>query len=168
MIRKKSKDTILAGVLLALAVIVPYIFHISGISGPMFLPMHVPVIIGGFFLNPFFAGLLGFISPIINSLVSGMPIMYPIAIIMAFELMVYGLSISILSKKFSIYTSLVIGMVLGRIVAAGTVYALQNIFGLKMNYMIYLQGAIITGIPGIIIQLLIVPVLVKALKKSFR
>ncbi len=166
--KKQTKNIVLGSVLLAFSVIIPYIFHISGISGPIFLPMHIPVIIGGFFLSPFFAGFLGFISPIISSLISGMPIMYPIAIIMAFELMIYGLSIAILSKKLDIYYSLILGMILGRLAAGGVVYALQNLLGLKMNYMVYLKGAIITGLPGIVIQLLLIPAIVKALKKNYR
>ncbi|MBN2260265.1 MAG: ECF transporter S component [Clostridiales bacterium] len=166
--RKKTRDIILGSVLLALAVIIPYIFHTSGINGAVFLPMHIPVLIGGFFLSPAIAGLVGALSPILNSLISGMPVMYPIGVVMVFELAVYGISTAMLSKKFNVYNSLIIGMVLGRLSAAGVVYVLQSFFGLKMNYLIYIKGAVISGIPGIVIQLLLIPVIVKALKKSLK
>ncbi len=164
--KKKTKDVVLAGVLLAFAVIVPYIFHTSGISGVVFLPMHIPVLIGGFFLSPLTAGLLGALSPVLNSLISGMPVMYPIGVIMVVELAVYGMSVAILSKRASVYIALINGMVLGRLAAAATVYGLQSFFGLKINYLVYIQGAVVSGIPGIVIQLLLVPVLVKVLKKA--
>ncbi|OPL07686.1 MAG: hypothetical protein AVO33_03920 [delta proteobacterium ML8_F1] len=163
--KRKTKDVILAGVLLAFAVIVPYIFHTSGISGAVFLPMHIPVLIGGFFLSPLTAGLLGALSPVINSLISGMPVMYPIGVIMVVELAVYGISVSLLSKRAGIYIALVNAMVLGRLAAALTVYGLQSFFGLKLNYLVYIQGAVVSGIPGIAIQILLIPILVKVLRK---
>jgi hypothetical protein len=55
-------------------------------------------------------------------------------------------------------------MTAGRIAAGLTVAVLVQLFGIKMNPLIYIKGAIITGIPGIIIQLLFIPALIYAIK----
>lgn len=166
--KRQTRDIILGSLFLALAIIIPYIFHATGISGPIFLPMHIPIIIGGFFLSPMTALMVGALSPLINSLVLGMPVFYPIGVIMTFELMVYGYSISLLRKRMDVYYTLLIGMILGRLTAGLVVFALQNLFSLKLNYMVYVKGAVVTGLPGILIQLLLVPIIVKALKRSLR
>lgn len=166
--RKSTRDLILGGLFLALGILVPYIFHTTGISGQIFLPMHIPVLIGGFFLGPASAALVGFVTPLLNSVLTGMPIMYPIAVIMAVELMAYGLSAALLRKRMNVYYTLLFSMILGRVAAGATVYGLQSLFGLKMNFAVYVKGAIITGLPGIVIQLLLIPVIVNALKRTLR
>lgn len=60
-------------------------FHLIGMTGPITLPMHIPVLIGGLLLSPL-ALLLGIVTPVVSSLLTGMPVIYPMAIIMAFEL----------------------------------------------------------------------------------
>jgi hypothetical protein len=99
-------------------------------------------------------------------MLTGMPIMFPMAVIMAFELGVYGLTASLAVRKFKLSTipSLIISMIAGRIAAGLTVAVLVQLFGIKMNPLIYIKGAIITGIPGIIIQLLFIPALIYAIK----
>ncbi|MDD4438968.1 MAG: ECF transporter S component, partial [Tissierellia bacterium] len=94
------------------------------------------------------------------------PVMFPMAVIMAFELGTYGLTASLAVRKFNLPTipSLIISMVAGRIAAGLTVAVLVQLFGIKMNPLIYIKGAIITGIPGIIIQLLFIPALIYAIK----
>jgi riboflavin transporter FmnP len=166
--KKSTRDLILGGLFLALGIIVPYIFHTTGIAGQVFLPMHIPVIIGGFFLNPGFAAVVGLLTPISSSVITGMPILYPIAIVMAFELMVYGITVSLLKKKLDIYYTLIFSMIFGRLAAALAVFTLQQFIGLKMNYLVYIKGAIITGLPGIVIQLILIPVIVRALKRTLR
>jgi hypothetical protein len=130
--------------------------------------MHIPVLIGAFFLSPPVAAMVGALSPLIGSFVMGMPVLYPIAIIMVFELMVYGFVASTLSKRMDVYYSLIFAMIAGRLMAGVVVFVLQSFLGLNMNYLIYLKGAVITGLPGIALQLLLIPALVKILKKSLR
>ena len=99
-------------------------------------------------------------------MLTGMPVMFPMAVIMAFELGIYGLAASLAVRKFnlSVIPSLIVSMIAGRIAAGLTVAILVELFGVKMNPLIYIKGAIITGIPGIIIQLIFIPALVYAIK----
>ena len=166
----KTKEIVLSGLLLASGIILPMIFHMFSLTGPIALPMHIPVLIGGFLLSPPLALLLGITTPIISGLLTGMPVMFPMAIIMALELGIYGLTASLAARKFklSIFPALIISMIAGRIAAGLTVALLVQFFGLKMNPLIFIQGAIITGIPGIIIQLIFIPALIHAIKSYFQ
>jgi ECF-type transporter family protein len=161
-----TKEIVLSGLLLATGLVLPMFFHMFGMTGPIALPMHIPVMIGGFLLSPHIALFLGIMTPILSGLLTGMPVLFPMSIIMAFELGVYGLTIAILTKKFKLSTipSLIISMITGRISAGLTVAVLVQLFGIKMNPIIFIKGAIITGFPGIIIQLIFIPPLVYAIK----
>ncbi|WP_313162871.1 ECF transporter S component [Sedimentibacter sp.] len=161
-----TREIILSGLLLATGILLPMVFHMFSLTGPIALPMHIPVLIGGFLLSPQLALLLGAMTPIISGLLTGMPVMFPMSIIMAFELGAYGLVIAIATRKFklSIIPSLIISMISGRIIAGLTVAALVQLFAVKMNPVMFVKGAIITGIPGIIIQLIFIPSLIYALK----
>lgn len=157
-----TRNMILSGFFIAIGLLLPAIFHLFGGAGRVFLPMHIPVLIAGFFLPPFYAATVGLMTPILSSALTGMPVLYPILPIMMGELMVYGLVISLLSQNRmkNILGRLIAGMIAGRIVAGLIVFILAIGFGLKMNPMIYLQGALVTGLPGLVIQFLMIPSLV--------
>lgn len=161
-----TQELVLSGLLLASGIILPMIFHTFSMTGPAFLPMHIPVLIGGMLLPPVLALLLGVITPIMSSVLTGMPVAFPMAIIMAFELGTYGLAASIVTRKLKLNTipALIIAMIDGRIVAGLTVAALVRLFGIDMNPILYVKGAIVTGMPGLIIQLIFVPVVVYAIR----
>lgn len=160
-----TKEIVLGGLLLATGLILPMIFHLFGLTGQIALPMHIPVLIGGFLLSPSLALSLGIITPLVSSVLTGMPVLFPMAVIMMFELGTYALTASLLSGKIKmkIIPSLIGAMAAGRIAAGLTVAALVALFGVKMNPVLYIKGAVIAGIPGIIIQLLFVPSIVYVL-----
>jgi len=161
-----TKELVISGLLLATGIILPSIFHMFGLTGPIALPMHIPVLIGGFLLPPQLALFLGIITPVLSGLLTGMPVMFPMAIIMAFELGTYALAISLATRKLklSVVPALIISMIAGRIAAGLAVAALVQMFGIKMNPLLYIKGSIITGLPGIIIQIIFIPSLIYAIK----
>ncbi len=168
--KNRTNQIVLSGLLIALGVTLPMIFHFFGGVGKVFLPMHLPIIIGGFLLGSRYAVLVGVLTPLISSLTTGMPPTYPILPIMMVELGTYGLVISYLTKRglASTWVKLVSAMILGRITAGLTVFILGIGFGLKMNPIIYLKTAIVVGIPGLIIQLVIVPAFVNLNIRYFK
>lgn len=165
-----TKELVLSGLLLASGIILPMIFHMFSLTGPIALPMHIPVLIGGFLLSPQIALALGIITPVISGLLTGMPVMFPMGVIMAIELGFYGLTASLATRKFklSVIPSLIISMIAGRIAAGFTVAALVQLFGVKMNPIMFVKGAILTGLPGIIIQLIFIPALIYAIKSYIK
>ena len=166
--RITTKELVLSGVLLAAGLLLPMVFHMFSMTGPAFLPMHIPVLIGGMLLPPPLAILLGIITPIVSSILTGMPVAFPMAIIMAFELGTYGLSASIATRKLKLNTllALIIAMIDGRIVAGIVVAVLVKLFGVQMNPIMFVKGAIITGLPGLMIQILFIPTLIYGLKRA--
>ena len=161
-----TRELVLSGLLLAAGLILPMIFHMFSMTGPVFLPMHIPVLIGGLLLPPSLAIPLGIITPLLSSTLTGMPVAFPMAPIMAVELGVYGLSASIATRKLKLNSvlALIIAMVDGRIAAGLAVAVLVKLFGVNMNPIMFVKGAIVTGLPGLIIQLIFIPALIYGLK----
>lgn len=164
----KARKVVLSGLFVAFGVILPMIFHQFNMGGPAFLPMHIPVLIAGLFLGAMPGLLVGLITPIVSSVLTGMPVFFPMLPIMIFELGAYGLVTGILSEKVKTndYISLISAMAVGRLVAGVVVFVLATFFGFKGPGPVpFVQGAIVTGLAGILIQLVFVPPVAKLLKK---
>jgi len=166
-----QKNTIrqitLAGLFIAIGLILPMAFHVLG-PGTTFLPMHIPVLMAGFSLGLPMALLVGILTPILSSLLTGMPLIFPVLPFMILELGTYALGTSFLyrTKKWNVYVSLLVTMVLGRIAAMGAVWVLVNYTTAKLpNPWVFITGAITAGIPGIFIQLILIPPIVIMLRK---
>lgn len=165
--RITTKNIVTAGLLLAIGIIVPSIFHTTGMPGQIFLPMHIPVLLGGFLLPLPLATLLGILTPLLNSLITGMPVLFPSAILMIFELGFYGLVSSLLYRKlhWPSVISLVIAMVVGRVVAGIVSFFLIVLFTVQMDPILFVKVGVITGLPGIIIQLILIPSLLYGINR---
>lgn len=158
-----------SGVFIAFGVVLPIAFHMVGAMGSIFLPMHVPVLIAGLYLGGAAGFLVGLLTPILSSLMTGMPPAMPIMPVMAVELAVYGAAGGYLYqiRRAPLLISLLGAMAAGRIAAVLAVYVLVAALHIKLKPGTYLTGAVITGLPGIIIQLIIVPLLVNRLQNVF-
>ena len=167
----KTKELVLSGLLIALGLVLPMAFHLFNAGGPVFLPMHIPVLLGGMILSPIFALLVGVLTPIVSNLLTSMPPLMPMLPIMIVELGLYGLIASILRKKLNLYVfiSLIVSMIRGRIGPGLVVYVMTSVFDVQFAPPIaFVIGGLSKGIPGIIIQLIFIPIIVKALEKSMR
>lgn len=167
--KSSIKNLAFAATFIALGVVLPMAFHMIGGAGPIFLPMHIPVLIAGYFLSWPLALLVGVLTPLTSSLTTGMPPLFPMLPIMMLELGTYAVVVSILKDTFkrNPFVPLVIAMVVGRIAAGAMVFALTTLFAAKLPPVwVFIQGAVIKGLPGIGLQLIFVPALVYALTKS--
>lgn len=155
------------GLLVAVGILLPQVFHISGIpqSGNVFLPMHIPVLLSGFLIGPLWGLFIGIITPIISSLLTGMPPV-PRLYFMILELSAYGCIAGVLSKRFHVYISLIFSMIGGRIVYGLSLLIAGSLLGIHVGKPVAALTATITGIPGIIIQLIFIPAILFALKKG--
>jgi len=165
--RTKTVNLVIAGLLLAIGIIIPSIFHLTSLPGIIFLPMHIPVLLGGFLLPPYLALMLGAVTPLLNNLVTGMPLLFPNAIIMAFELATYGLIASVLYRKlnWNLIISLIFAMLMGRIFAGLAAFLLVLLFAAQLDPFIFVKTATITGLPGIGIQLFLIPTLMYGINR---
>jgi len=168
MFKSKAHKTVLAGLLLAVGILLPFLTShgIVLIPGNIFLPMHIPVILCGFICGPVYGAMLGFILPFLNSMITSMPVLYPNAIVMSGELFTYGL-VSALMYRFTgyscklkhLYATLIVSMISGRVVY-GFISAILLGFNPSMQKLSAI-GALVQGIPGIVIQLILIPVIIK-------
>lgn len=163
----KTNQMVKAGFFLALAILIPYIFHAVNLAGSIFLPMHFPILLAGFILGKKYGLLLGFISPILSSILTGMPPIYPVAFSMAFELATYGFVAGFLyeDKKLNILFSLISSMLLGRFVSAIANILLLSLADKKFVLSMFLSSAFITPIWGIILQLTLIPIIMNIYQK---
>ena len=171
--QSSTRKLVIAGMMLALGLILPYATaHGFGVQGNVLLPMHIPVLLCGFICGPMYGALCGLVLPVLNSLLTGMPAMYPMALIMTCELTAYGLVSGLLNKVFgksgkiyTMYPTLIIAMIAGRLVYGFVAWLLLFTGAAAGKFSVI--GAVVTGIPGIVIQLVLIPVVVyKVIKPS--
>lgn len=160
---------ILAALFLALAYVMPYLTGQIPEIGAMLCPMHIPVLLCGFICGGPWGLAVGFTAPILRSfLTGGFPPLFPTAVCMAFELAAYGVISGIMHKIFPkkkpyIYLSLLIAMTVGRLVWGAAMFVCVGLGGGAFTFSAFLAGAVTNAIPGIIIQIILVPVLVMIL-----
>lgn len=166
---KKNSSLIkitLSAMFLALAYVLPFLTGQIPKIGMMLVPMHIPVLLCGFICGWPWGLAVGFIAPLLRSLTLTMPPLFPMAISMAFELAAYGAIAGIMHKilprkKPYIYFSLIIAMLMGRFVWGVAMYiCLVGIKGGVFTFEAFLTGAFTGAIPGIIIQIVLIPLLV--------
>lgn len=171
--RNDVRKLTLSAMFLAIAFVMPFLTGQVPQIGSMLCPMHIPVLLCGFFCGAPWGLVVGGIAPLFRSFVLGMPPMFPTAFCMAFELAVYGVVAGFLHKKFAkkkkkgyVYVSLLGAMVAGRIVWGLVMFVCVGLDVTKFSFATFLAGAITGAIPGIIAQLVLIPLLVIALDKK--
>ena len=170
-IMSEIKKIVITALSVALCVVLPMAFHAVPKAGILYLPMHLPVLLGGLIVGPLYGIVIGLLGPLLSSLLTGMP---PSAMLptMMIELALYGLFtglfIKVIKTKWeavNLYSALVLAMLVGRI-GAGIAKALFFTSGQSYSIAAWATGYFVTGIAGIIIQLIAVPALYYALSKA--
>ena len=161
---------ILSAFFLALAYVMPFVTGQIPEIGAMLCPLHIPVLLCGFICGWPWGLAVGFIAPLLRSFVTGMPPLFPTAVCMAFELAAYGLVAGLMHKilprkKPYIYLSLLTAMIVGRVVWGCAMFICLGVTGGSFTFAAFIAGAFTNAIPGILVQILLVPVLVMALER---
>ena len=155
----------LSSLFLALAYVLPFLTGQIPQIGAMLCPMHIPVLLCGFICGWKYGLVVGIVAPLLRSINLGMPPMYPTAICMAFELGTYGLVAGIIynllpKKQMYIYISLLVSMLLGRIVWGSAMFCFLGFDFAKFGISSFWTGAFINALPGIILQIILIPIIV--------
>ena len=169
--QNKSLKVTLAALFLALAFVIPFLTGQIPEIGAMLCPLHIPVILCGYICGGPWGLAVGFIAPLLRSLTLGMPPFFPTAVCMAFELATYGVIAGFMHKKLPhkkcyIYVSLLTAMIVGRLVWGAAMFVCLGINGGAFTFSAFMAGAILNAIPGIIVQLILIPILVMKLDRS--
>jgi hypothetical protein len=166
----RVKQSIITAVSIALCVVLPLAFHSIPQAGLIYCPMHIPVLICGLVCDWQFGLACGIIGPVVSSVITGMPSIVDLPSMMI-ELVIYGVVCALIMKVVhtkklyvDLYLSLVVAMLLGRVVA-GIVKALIFARG-SMTVTTWATTYFVTCLPGIIIQLVLIPSIYFALEKA--
>jgi len=164
MIKLTSKDITLTALFITLGVTLPIAFHQMALAGRIFSPMHIPVFLAGIFVGPVSGLIVGLVCPVMSFLLTGMPPPYAVPL-MSLELPVYGVSIGILIRviKFPIL-SLLLAMILGRLAFAFGLFVFGLFLSLPYGPEALIKVSVITGLPGIAIQLILIPLLMETIQ----
>ena len=140
---KQVKYLVMTALCVALGVVLPVTLHAIPNAGSILLPMHIPVLLCGLVCGPVYGLACGILAPLLSSLITSMP---PMAMLP------------------SMYLSLLGAMLIGRVIYG----ALNSLIFRAGEYslQLWLTGAFVTALPGIAIQLVLLPVLVLALQKA--
>ena len=170
--KSKLHNMVVAAMFLALGLVLPLLTGQIPQVGNMLLPMHIPVFLCGLICGWRYGGVVGFILPLLRSAIFGMPPLFPTATAMAFELMTYGLvaglfySLSKWQCVRALYRCLLLAMLAGRIVW-GLVQAVQlGLTGSGLTFQVFIMEAFLNAIPGILVQLLLIPAVMVALNRT--
>ena len=166
------KRMILAALFLAIGYTLPFLTGGIKELGNMLAPMHLPVLLCGIICGWKYGLAVGAVMPITRSLMFGMPRLYPNAVAMAFELATYGLVVGLLYSRQKahrlgwLYVSLVIAMLAGRLVWGVVEVVLLGVFGSGFTLSMFVAGAFLNSLPGIFLQLVLIPALILALRRA--
>ncbi len=156
--------------MLALGLVLPFLTGQIPEIGSQLCPMHLPVLLCGFLCGWKYGLGVGFIVPLLRSALFGMPVMYPAALAMAFELGTYGMvagwlwQVSKYQCTKALYRCLMAAMLAGRLVW-GLVMTLLLGLG-QFTWQMFLGAAFVTTLPGIILQLVLVPLIMVGLRRA--
>ena len=173
---KAKKQTVykmvLAAMFLSLGFVLPIFTSQIKEIGDTLLPMHLPVMLCGLICGWKYGFCVGLILPFFRGFVFGMPPIYPNAVWMAIELATYGLAIGFLYSLMknkniaSVYISLVSAMLLGRVAWGISKAILLGLGGKAFTISMFIAGGFVDALPGIIIQLVLIPLIMVILNKK--
>ena len=165
--------SVTTAVCIALCVVLPMTLHAIPNGGTLFSPMHLPVLLCGLVCGWPYGLLCGILGPLLSSLITGMPGMGYLPTMMV-ELALYGLISGIMIQLIhtgklaaDLYISLLTAMLAGRIltgIARALIFAPRS--GSVYSMEAWATGYFVSSLPGIIVQLILIPVLYMALQRA--
>ncbi len=180
--KKQSKGIrklVLSAMFMAIGLVLPFITGQIQQIGNMLLPMHIPVLFCGLICGWQYGAVVGFVLPLLRYVLFGMPPIFPTGVSMSFELAVYGAVIGLNMQQLgkrnttdsgknyvrNLYLALIGAMLAGRIVWGLVRFILARATMQPFTLEMFMAGAFLTAIPGIIVQLILIPGIMAALKR---
>lgn len=168
----ETKKLTITAMLFAIGLVLPFLTGQLPQVGNMLLPLHLPVFLCGLICGGKYGALIGVLLPLVRSFLFGMPTMYPTAAAMAVELATYGAVAGGLYFRAgyfcmkSLYKAMIPAMIAGRVVWAVAMMVLMGLNGGVFTLEMFMAGAFLNAIPGIVVQLVLIPTIMVALGKT--
>ncbi len=174
------RKLVLSAMFMAIGLVLPFITGQIQQIGNMLLPMHIPVLLCGLICGWQYGAIVGFILPLLRYVLFGMPPIFPTGVSMTFELAAYGAVIGLIMQRLSrkntvgdgknyvlnLYLALIGAMLAGRIVWGFVRFILAQATMQPFTLEMFMAGAFLTAVPGIIVQLILIPGIMAALKRA--
>ncbi len=170
--KKSIKNMTLSAMFMAIGIILPFFTGQIPRIGNMLLPMHIPVFLCGLICGWQYGAVVGFVLPLLRSSIFGMPILFPTASAMAFELMTYGFVAGFFYNRsrwqciVALYRSVIAAMLSGRVVWGIVQVIFLGISGNAFTWKAFVASAFLNAIPGIVLQLVLIPTVMVALNRT--
>lgn len=170
--KQSIKNLTLSAMFIAVGIVLPFFTGQIPRFGNMLLPMHLPVFLCGLICGWQYGAVVGFVLPLLRSSLFGMPVLFPSALSMAFELMTYGFVSGFLYNRskwqciVALYRSIVAAMLAGRVVWGIVQIIFLGISGSAFTWKAFMAGAFLNAIPGIALQLVMIPTIMVALNRT--
>ena len=160
-----------AAMMMALGLVLPFVTGQIPMIGSMLLAMHIPVLLAGILCGWKYGLLIGAILPFLRFFMFGMPPLFPTGIAMTFEMGIYGLVVGLCYVKFpknikGLYASLLTAMVAGRVVWGIVRVILTGMTSSVFTWQLFMSGAFLNAIPGIILQLVVIPAIIYVVERQ--
>lgn len=165
-------NLVLSAMFLCIALLLPFLTGQIPQIGKMLLPMHIPVLLCGLICGWQYGLAVGFVAPILRGVILANPVIFPTGIIMAFELAAYGFFAGLIFNLFKnqnigkVYITLISSMVLGRVVKCIVQFFVLGFTDEGFVFAAYIAGAFTNAIPGIVLQLILIPMIMLTLDKT--
>lgn len=177
---KKIKQMVISAILIAVGLVLPFLTGQIQSIAKIISPMHIPALIAGLTVGPVWGAAVGFITPLLRSVLFGMPpAIIPTALAMAFELCTYAVITGLLYPRLlkvralrkaahlpAILIAMIVAMVLGRCVGGAVQAILLGITGGSYSLQAFVAAYFTGTALGALIHLVIVPAVVIALEKA--
>ena len=170
--RERTLKIVISALLLALAFVMPYLTGQIPKLGKMLCPMHLPILLCGFLCGPLWGLAVGLAAPLLRSFTLGMPPLFPMALSMAFELATYGLVSGLLrrllpKRSLFLYPALLLAMLAGRLVYGASRLLFLAFTDNAYTFSAFLASAVTDSVPGILLQIILVPPLVLLIERRW-
>lgn len=169
--RQNTHYLVFSAMFLCMALLLPFLTGQIPQVGKLLLPMHIAVLLCGLICGWQYGLAVGFIAPLLRGLIFGNPVFFPTGIIMSFELAAYGFFVGLIYSRFKnkniikVYISLIISMVLGRLIKCIVQFIVLGFTDEGFVFSAFITGAFINAIPGIILQLVLIPLIMLIINK---
>lgn len=159
-----GRNLTFSAMLLAVGILLPQLFHMLGNLGTVLLPMHLGVLLAGYLLPPGWCLALGLLTPLVSSVLSGMP-PFPLNYLISVELAVLGVSLSLLHRRgWSDRKRLIVAMLLARSVRILATWIVAQALSFPFNLWGLMSLIFVAGLPGILIQIFWLPPLARRIR----
>lgn len=167
-----AKKLTTSAMMMALGLVLPFLTGQIPQIGSMLLPLHLPVLLCGLICGWGYGAAVGFILPLLRYVLFGMPPIFPTGLAMAFEMAAYGAIAGFLYSHSrwqclkALYRCLIAAMIGGRLVWGVAQIVLLGLAGKGFTWQMFMAGAFLNAVPGIILRLVLIPALMVALDKT--